>query len=356
MTGRGIDQILPHSVSPTLKERYVQDARRYLELAENKSGSIPKQASYEYIWGDALEVLNGLDADVRIINLETSLTTEHEFWAGKGVHYRMHPKNVDLLKTACIDICLLGNNHVMDFGHAGLQETLNTLEGAGIKTAGAGNSQSEASKPAVIQTNSGRLLAFSYGSPTAGVPSAWRATDDSRGINFLPDLSKESSTLVIRHIQRFKQEGDRVIVSIHWGSNWGYDIPAAQKNFAHRLIDSGGADLIHGHSSHHPKGIEVYKNRAIIYGAGDLLNDYEGIGGRPQYRDDLCLMYFPQLNARGELIALEMIPMHIKKFQLQYATKSETEFLADMMNRECKKLGTDIRLNEQGNLFLQWQA
>ena len=45
MTGRGIDQILPHSVSPGLKERYVKDARRYLELAENKSGDIPGEAS-----------------------------------------------------------------------------------------------------------------------------------------------------------------------------------------------------------------------------------------------------------------------------------------------------------------------
>ena len=356
MTGRGIDQILPHSVSPELKERFVKNARRYLELAENKSGSIPKQVSYEYVWGDALDILSKSEADARIINLETSLTTQGDFWAGKGVHYRMHPKNVELFKIAGIDACILANNHVMDFGHPGLKETLNTLHEKGIKSAGAGTDSSKASTPAVIETGSGRLLVFSYGSPTAGVPGAWRAGQNEAGVNYLSDLSEDNAEILIQTVKNYKMPGDRTVISIHWGSNWGYQIPGRQKAFAHRLIDSGAADVIHGHSSHHPKGIEVYKNRPIMYGAGDLINDYEGIGGRPQYRDDLSLMYFPRLNAGGELVSLEMIPMHINKFQLQHASENETEWLAETMNRECKKLGSRVKLNEQGRLSLHWSS
>jgi hypothetical protein len=53
-----------------------------------------------------------------------------------------------------------------------------------------------------------------------------------------------------------------VVVTIHWGANWGYGVPADQVRFAHRLID-GGISLIHGHSSHHPRRVEVYRGQAI---------------------------------------------------------------------------------------------
>ena len=77
------------------------------------------------------------------------------------------------------------------------------------------------------------------------------------------------------------------MASIHWGDNWGYDIPREQTTFAHKLIDEAGVDVIHGHSSHHPKGIEVYKDKPIIYGCGDFIDDYEGISGYENFRDDL---------------------------------------------------------------------
>ena len=67
---------------------------------------------------------------------------------------------------------------------------------------------------------------------------------------------------------------------------------AIQSQLAHSLLDEAGVDVIHGHSSHHVKGIEVYKGKAILYGCGDFLTDYEGIQGYEEFRDDLVLMYF----------------------------------------------------------------
>jgi poly-gamma-glutamate capsule biosynthesis protein CapA/YwtB (metallophosphatase superfamily) len=69
------------------------------------------------------------------------------------------------------------------------------------------------------------------------------------------------------------------VVSIHWGPNWGYEVPQAQQDFAYTLIDHHGVNIIHGHSSHHVKGIEIHRSRPIFYGCGDLLTDYEGIEG-----------------------------------------------------------------------------
>ena len=69
-----------------------------------------------------------------------------------------------------------------------------------------------------------------------------------------------------------------------------------------------GIHVVHGHSSHHFKGIEVYRNRPILYGCGDFLNDYEGIGGHRRFRGELALMYFPILDpATGDLLSLDLL-------------------------------------------------
>ena len=120
MTGRGIDQILPTPSEPGLREPYVRDARAYVELAEAENGPIERAVSFEYCWGDALEVLERRRPAARIVNLETSVTESGDFWPGKSVHYRMHPANVGCLRAAGIDCCALANNHVLDFGYAGL--------------------------------------------------------------------------------------------------------------------------------------------------------------------------------------------------------------------------------------------
>lgn len=352
MTGRGIDQVLPHSVDPELRESYIKDAGKYVSLAEKKNGHIPSAASYEYIWGDALEVLSKFKPDFRIINLETAVTDHSEFWKGKGINYRMHPANVGLLTQADIDLCLLANNHILDFSFRGLQQTLQTLHEKNIFTAGAGSNLEEASRPAIFPLHSGRLLVFSYASASAGVPGSWKATTDKPGVNYLESLSSKAAERVIQTVNSFRSAGDLVMVSIHWGSNWGYAIPPEQREFAHHLVEEGPVDLIHGHSSHHPKGIEVHNERLIIYGAGDLINDYEGIQGHEEFRDDLSLMYFPKLDASGKLIGLSMQPMHIRRFSLGYATKEETVWLGDMLNRECGKFDISIIHEPDGSFSL----
>ncbi|MFW5947223.1 MAG: CapA family protein, partial [Gemmatimonadota bacterium] len=293
MTGRGIDQALPRSVDPRLYESYVKDARDYLRMAERASGPIPAPVDLDYVWGDALAELERVRPDARIINLETAVTTHDEPWPGKGIHYRMHPGNAPVLAAAGIDVCGLANNHVLDWGRPGLEETLGTIRGLGIGTAGAGANRREAAEPAVVDTGKGRVRVHAYGTAGAGVPSDWAAAEARPGVNLLPRVDAGEADRVADGILAQRTPGDRVVVSIHWGPNWGYDVPRRHREFAHRLVDAGAADVIHGHSSHHPMGIEIYRDRPILYGAGDFLNDYEGIRGREKYRGELALMYFP---------------------------------------------------------------
>lgn len=352
MTGRGIDQVLPHSVDPTLHEPYVKTAKRYVALAEGEHGEIPAPVDWEYIWGDALSELERVDPSARIINLETAVTTSDDWWRTKGIHYRMHPGNVPVLHAAGIDVCVLGNNHVMDWGRAGLLETVDVLTGAGLQVTGAGRDGAWAAAPAAVEVGGGRVLVYSWGTPSAGVPASWAAGPEEPGVNVLRRLDAASAEGVIRQVESTRSDRDRVVVSIHWGGNWGYEVPAEQRELAHRLIDSGAVDVVHGHSSHHPKGIEVYRGRPILYGAGDFLNDYEGIGGREEYRAELTLMYFPELDPSGALRRLRMTPLKIENFQLRSPSPEEVGWLATTMDRECRKLGTRVERTEDERLEL----
>jgi poly-gamma-glutamate capsule biosynthesis protein CapA/YwtB (metallophosphatase superfamily) len=355
MTGRGIDQALSHPVNPILYEPYVRDAREYIALAEKANGPIPRPLSVDYMWGDALRELERAEVDLRIANLETAITSAETPWPEKGIHYRMHPQNIACLTSAKIGACALANNHVLDWGYDGLSETLKTLDAAGIAHAGAGNDTEEAMQPAVLHTaGNGRLLLFSFGSRTSGIPEDWKATSISPGVNLLDDFSEATAARVADQMRAYQQPGDLIIASIHWDSNWGYEIPRDQIMFAHCLIEEGIA-IVHGHSSHHVKAIEVFKGRLILYGCGDFLTDYEGISGYEMFRGDLALMYLIELDScSGELITGRLVPMRMRRFRLERASVVDVEWLCDLLNALGKPFKTGARLEKESSLMLEW--
>ena len=356
MTGRGIDQVLPHPSDPTLHESYVDSAIEYLGMAEKASGPIAKPADFSYNWGDVVDELDRVSPVARIINLETSITTS-ENYEPKGINYRMHPANTPCLTAAKIDCCILANNHVLDWGSFGLTDTLSTLRNAGMTTAGAGRNLAEALEPAVIRVGAdSRVLVFAFGTADSGIAPPWAATETKAGVALLPNLSHETVVSITERVCAARRPGDVVVLSIHWGGNWGYDIPTEQKLFAHELVDLAAADIIHGHSSHHPKGIEVYRNKLILYGCGDFLNDYEGISGYEEFRSRLVLMYFVTVDASdGNLLDLTMTPFEIRRFQLHRVGSQEATWLRDVLTREGKCMGTEVSLEGGNRLALQWQ-
>ena len=356
MTGRGIDQVLPYPGDPMIYESYLKSARGYVNLAEEANGPIPRPAAFSYVWGDALDELMRRKPDLRLINLETSVTTSNDFWKDKGINYRMHPQNIPVLTRAGINFCSLANNHVLDWGYGGLLETLQTLKRANIQSSGAGRNLSEAAAPAVTAlTGKGRVIVFSFGLESGGIPLSWAAAADKPGVHLLTDLSDDTVRQIAQNVRRIKQQGDIVVASIHWGGNWGYKIPAAQKAFAHRLIDAADIDVIHGHSSHHVKGIEVYKQKLVFYGCGDFINDYEGIGGYEEFRADLSLMYFATLDpATGKLSRLEMIPTQMRRFRVNRASAEDALWLKNILNREGSQFGTRVIPERDNSFSLRW--
>ncbi|RST05323.1 CapA family protein [Streptomyces sp. WAC05374] len=354
MLGRGVDQILPRPGAPALKESYIRDARAYVELAEAANGPVPWPVPPAWPWGDALRVLDGAAVDVRVVNLETSVTGDGEFAPGKEVHYRMHPGNVPCLAAARPDVCVLANNHVLDFGRRGLEDTLDVLAGAGLRVAGAGRDAEEAWRPAVVDVDGRhRVVVVAFGTESSGIPPDWAATRDRPGVAFVPEPTYEAAAAITGRVREAVRPGDVVVASVHWGSNWGYAVGREQVRFAHALVD-GGVDVVHGHSSHHPRPLEPYRGGLVLYGCGDFIDDYEGITGYEQFRDDLRPLYLVTVEPGSDRPpAVRIVPLQAWRMSLRHASREDGEWLRATLDRVSRGFGARVGLDPDGTLVVK---
>ena len=356
MTGRGVDQALPHPGDPALHEPGMPSAQCYVERAERQNGPLAAPVGFDELWGKLPEVVASFRPRLRLANLETVISTGGDAWPDKRYHFRMHPDNAPCLGAMGFDCLTLANNHSMDWGPAGLADTLSSLRGMGIRTAGAGRNRAEAATPATIEIDSGgRILVFAYGMHSSHIPVAWAAAEERAGVNLLPDLSDRSLAAVARQVGSARRTGDLVVLSIHWGPNWGFQVPAEQREFAGRLIDEAGVDVVHGHSAHHVRGVEVHRGKLVIHGCGDLLNDYERIAGRTDFLHDQSLLYLPVLaRDSGQLVCLTMVPTRIRRFRAGLASPGEAAAMHELLQRECPGVGAQVRRTDDGYLVLRW--
>lgn len=365
MLGRGIDQVLPHPLEPTLQEPLVRDARHYVALAERRSGPIPRHAPLSWPWGDALARIAALQPHLRFVNLETAITTAAEPWPGKRVHYRLHPAHAGSLRLAGIDACSLANNHVLDWGRQGLRDTLQALAAAGVGAAGAGLDAAGACRALRLRPRdvpgAPAVRLSAWGHASSGIPSTWAAGARREGVALLPDLAEAGLEAIRRQAPRRRLLGELQVIALHWGGNWVPRLPAEQRRFAHALIDAGLADVVWGHSSHHPLPIEVYRGRVILYGCGDLINDYEGISPGPEralgLTTDLALLHLLELDGgSGRLLGLDLVPLQRRRFRLQSCEPGLAEALREQLQAGCAPLGSALRGPATGPWQLDWSG
>src|SRR5262249_8104789 len=135
-----------------------------------------------------------------------------------------------------------------------------------------------------------------------------------------------------------------------WGPNWGYEIADAHRAFARTLIAEAGVSIVHGHSSHHPLGLEVIGRGLALYGCGDFLNDYEGIGGHEAYRGDLVLGFTAEVEpGDGALQTLAAHPFRIARFRLNRPSPGEGAAVLEVLGRESARFG--VRVEPAGEDF-----
>ncbi|MBI5721290.1 MAG: CapA family protein [Burkholderiales bacterium] len=233
--------------------------------------------------------------------------------------------------------------------------TLSALHAAGLRTAGAGSSADLAWAPAGFDLGDGRrVLLFACATGSSGVPSDWAAAPQRAGVALLPDLSDDTARQLADAAARHRRGGDLSILSIHWGGNWGTAIPAEHRRFAQRLVDLAAFDLVHGHSSHHPLAMEVYRGRLILYGCGDLINDYEGIGAHGALRSDIGCLYFVTLALPGAVLqGVRIVPLCLRRFRLERADAAARQWVQELLNDGGRSLGSRVEPAGGGALTLR---
>lgn len=355
MTGRGIDQVLSFPSDPIIYEPYITDARDYIYLAQKKNGLFKIPVPFHYIWGDAIKQFELHNPDFRIINLETSITESKDYWVGKGINYKMNPANVSSLTCAGINCCALANNHTIDWGYIGLLDTIDTLKKADIQYSGAGADIKEAAKPAILIKDNTRVLVFSVGTESSGIPIQWEADSNRPGVKLLHTLNPEEVHFVGKWINMYRKPDDIVILSIHWGANWVFRIPSSHIRFAHALVDNGYVDIIHGHSSHHVLAMEIYKEKPVLYGCGDFVNDYEGIDSLQIFRDDISMMFFITLNTDNkELMDVTLVPLIKYQFSLKTPSEEDFNYMESDLNQRGEQFKNRVNRSQNGSFSLQW--
>ncbi|MFN7991779.1 MAG: CapA family protein [Candidatus Micrarchaeia archaeon] len=327
-----------------------------------------------YPWGDTLGELE--KADLRMINLECVISDRGEPWTRteKVFHFRADPNAIEVLKAADIDFVSLANNHTLDYNEDAMLDMIRRLDRAGIKHAGAGKDLAEASKPAFLEACGIKIAVISI---TDNVPE-WEAKEGAPGVNFVPtwptadnipygqSLRSAKALPVIGNLAgpilnelaiwprmaacadglAAKARGaDLVVCSLHLGPNWPARPSGLFRRFAHRLADLG-VGVYHGHSAHVFQGVEIYKNKPILYGTGDFIDDYAVDG---YLRNDWSFIFMLDIDEVSKrTVGLELIPVVISGCQANLATEPVAGEICDRMIRQCRDLGTQARREGRG--------
>ncbi|KAL9189585.1 hypothetical protein ACHAXT_009260 [Thalassiosira profunda] len=361
MLGRAVQLTFPAQAPG---EEHITDscpASHYLNMCLHPSGHPDGDPSIEeihrlnkegeYLWKDYRQLKIDPSPDLRVMNLESHITrtiNNPDLPTWKGIRYHTHADNLDAMlrpyaetthggAVASPVVVSLANNHIMDYGRKSFDsETLPALEKLesslpNVRPIGSGRNSFDASKPAVFDCVGKNVEVFAVSSGCSGTPSSWWATEQRSGVIGIPslvdaDAVDQAVEITQRAIGAHSSSSDDSIriLSVHMGPNWALkgedeDDIACRREYAHRVIDSCGIDLIYGHSSHHARGMEVYKGKLILYGTGDIINDYEGFENRGEERyNTLGGIYLVDIDSEsGDFAQLTIIPMYMNRLRLE---------------------------------------
>lgn len=294
-----------------------------------------RQVEADYPWGDTKTLFQA--ADWRACNLECVISDRGRPWSRtpKEFHFRSDAKNVAVLKAVGIDAVSVANNHALDFEYDAMLEMLRLLDRAGIQHAGAGADAAEAVRPGVcaVKGVSIELIAFTDNAPE------WEAGPKSAGLFYLPiDVSDERVGTLFETVRETRKRNDLVVVSAHWGPNWGYEPLAAHVRFGHALIEAG-ANIVFGHSGHIFQGVELYKGRPIMYCTGNFIDDY---AVDEVDRNDESFVFMLEMDG-ARMTRMTLWPTVISGSQARMAQGERARAIALKMAQLCERLGTRAR-------------
>ena len=298
------------------------------EITTNNLDSSPNGLK-DCISPEFLEIMNR--ADYTCVNNEFTYSTRGSALDGKAWTFRADPDRVKYLKEMGVDLALLANNHVYDYGKDAMLDTLDTLTNADIKYFGAGANLEEAMKPVYVELG-GKKVAFVAASRAEKNKMTPQATEEEPGI-----LRCYDPTLFIEVIKEARANADFVVACVHWGTERSTVLEDAQLETARQYIDAG-ADMIIGSHSHCLQGMEYYNGKPIVYSLGNYWFD--------EYYEDTMLVnvrIYGDIN--GSNVELSVVPgMQDDGKTVIFTDDSEKE----RVYQHLEDISVNIEIDENG--------
>lgn len=230
-----------------------------------RTESLFKSRSENSILGELKPLLS--EADIVLFNLETPLCQTGGPIPKCGSNFRIAPETAYGLKAAGFNVAALANNHILDFGPEGIEETISTLKRAKILYHGAGNTPNEAKRPLECNINGVDVTFLNYAEGEFS-----KLTIEGKGAAPLELVDNKAA------IEKAKEASDIVVVSVHAGNEYQH-FPSPWIQSVYRQFISFGADVVIGHHPHIPQGMEWYQNGLIVYSLGDFMFEYRNDRG-----------------------------------------------------------------------------
>jgi poly-gamma-glutamate synthesis protein (capsule biosynthesis protein) len=273
-----------------------------------------------------------------IANLECAITRQQTPISpvpSKVFHFRAEDAAVDVLRAGNVRCVSLANNHSLDFGDEGLFDTLDALDRAGVLHVGAGRALGHAAAPGILRLP---RLTVAVTGLTDNEPS-FAATSHGAGTHYVDIEHGPPPGIGLAQLASHCRErkADLAVLSLHWGPNMRSAPSEHFRDFAHAAIDAG-FDLIHGHSAHVFQGIEIYRERPILYDTGDFLHDYR-VDAR--LRNDWSFIFIAEVGRPPRIERLRLIPVRLNVARVDLAKGDESNAIRDRMIERCAALGTN---------------
>ena len=234
-------------------------------------------------------------ADVSMVNLEAPFTSAAQPLPGKKFNFKAPIENVQVLQSGGIDIVNLANNHAMDYQSAGLLETTQTLQKAGIQSIGAGENIKAARRPVIMDVKGKKVAYLGYYDADLHA-----ATSEGAGTN------PRHNDRVAADIKALRKQVDWIVVNYHWGEELAKYPGDWQIDLARFTVDQG-ADLVVGHHAHVLQGAEVYKGRPIVYSLGNFI-----FGGNATSDYDTAAL---KVSLKDQQMRVEFLPVQVRNYQ-----------------------------------------
>lgn len=295
-------------------------------LLDRGVGRAISDKGMDYPWLKVGGILK--QADIAFGNLECPLTRAEAggILKNRNLIFKGDPENAKELKQAGFDVLNLANNHTMDYGPQGLEDTLKTLGETGIAALGGGMNPEEAAGP-VFFKKAGMTIGFL--GLSAFPPEGYFFSDEK------PDVARAGGVKTVEAIEKAKKQCDFLIVSFHWGKEFDHYPGAEQKAMARSAVDHG-ADLVIGHHPHVLQGVEEYGGHLIFYSLGNFVFDRQ----IPEGTDETVVLVVAV--AGGQLKKAEIVPVKIGECQPYPAAGEDAEHILDRLRLFSGKFGANF--------------